>query len=268
MKNTIIKQKDPLDRFYTNDHVSNLCVSTLLSNLKVNPKNFQFIEPSAGNGSFLRSLELKGINKVESYDIFPASSLISKMDFFSYSPLSGSRLLFIGNPPFGKNSSLAIKFFNHAASFDSTQVIAFILPRSFKKQSIQNKLNLNFILEKEIDLPSESFTHDNKPYSLPCIFQIWKRSKTKRQKINPESTHIEFTIKENAQFCIRRVGANSGKILKGLDHNSNTTYFCKERTPGVLKFLKNFDFSNYINSTTAARSLSKLEINTILNDHF
>ena len=48
----------------------------------------------------------------------------------------------LGNPPFGKNCSLAIKFFNKAAEF--ADLIAFIIPRTFKRISIQNKLNLNF----------------------------------------------------------------------------------------------------------------------------
>ena len=45
---------------------------------------------------------------------------------------------------------MAIKFFNYTAKF--SQVIAFIIPKTFRK-NIQNKLDLNFHLLSDIDIP-------------------------------------------------------------------------------------------------------------------
>ena len=53
-----------------------------------------------------------------------------------------SNLHFIGNPPFGRQSSLAKKFIKHICSCDKTKTIAFILPKSFKKDSLK-KLHSN-----------------------------------------------------------------------------------------------------------------------------
>jgi len=72
------------------------------------------------------------------------------MNFFDFIP-ENKKYIVIGNPPFGKNSSLVINFFNKSAEF--ADVITFILPKTFKRVSIQNKLNLNFILIYNEDIP-------------------------------------------------------------------------------------------------------------------
>ena len=66
------------------------------------------------------------------------------MNYFDYVPNKTKRYLVVGNPPFGKISSIAIKFFNKSAEY--ADCIAFIIPRTFKRVSVQNKLNLNFHL--------------------------------------------------------------------------------------------------------------------------
>ena len=81
-----------------------------------------------------------------------------KQDFFDYFPPSNkTNILVIGNPPFGRVSSLAIKFFNYSAKW--ANVIAFIIPRTFRKTSIQNKLNNNFHLIYDEEIPNK-----------PCCF--------------------------------------------------------------------------------------------------
>ena len=47
----------------------------------------------------------------------------------------------IGNPPFGRQSSLAIKFIKKSAEFCDS--ISFILPKSFKKDSLKKHFPLN-----------------------------------------------------------------------------------------------------------------------------
>lgn len=100
-----------------------------------------FLEPSAGNGVFYN---LFPQNKY-GIDLNPQNDQIIKMDFFNYL-VSDKNVITIGNPPFGKNSSLAVKFFNHAAQFSN--MICFIVPKTFQKYSIKQKLNNRFFLQK------------------------------------------------------------------------------------------------------------------------
>ena len=46
-----------------------------------------------------------------------------------------SKMHIIGNPPFGRQSSLAIKFIKKSCEFCDS--ISFILPKSFKKDSLK-----------------------------------------------------------------------------------------------------------------------------------
>jgi len=94
---------------------------------------------------------------------------IIKMDFLKFKPKENKKYLIIGNPPFGRSSSIAIKFFNKAALF--SDCIAFILPRTFKRVSIQNRLDLNFSLIYTKDLPVKPCCFIPK-MEAKCCFQI------------------------------------------------------------------------------------------------
>ena len=66
----------------------------------------------------------------------------------------------IGNPPFGRQASFAIKFIKLCCEFATT--ISFILPKSFKKTSMQKHFSINYHLIYENDLPDNSFLVNNK----------------------------------------------------------------------------------------------------------
>lgn len=230
------------------------------------------IEPSAGNGSFYEGIKLLCKNKQRTfsmYDIDPKQIHINKKDFFDISIKNNT--LVIGNPPFGFSASLAIRFFNHAAK-QKTKLIAFILPRTFKKDSVKNKLNLNYRLVYEEDCPNDVFLLDGKKYNVPCVFQVWVYTSKKRKIENwpVENKWIGFTTPEEATFCLRRVGGRAGQILEGLpsEYSKVSTYFCIEKIEGSKDVLKNIDFTEVINSTVGVRSLSKREIHKLLHEHY
>lgn len=104
-------------------------------------------------------------------------------------------ILVIGNPSFWGTKQISNRFFKHAAKFANT--IAFIVPRSFRKVSIQNKLPLNFWLAREIEIPSNSFLLNGIEYSVPCVFQAWDKLSTSREKItfSTQSKYFSFTKK-------------------------------------------------------------------------
>ena len=107
-KNAKVVREEGLDKFYTIPSYSKKCINKVFE--LYDKYNFDLIvEPSAGDGSFFNQLEFE--NKV-GIDISPESENIVKMDFFDYQPPTHkNNILVIGNPPFGKISSQAIKFF-------------------------------------------------------------------------------------------------------------------------------------------------------------
>lgn len=124
---------------------------------------------------------------------------------------------------------MTIQFFNHAAKFANT--IAFILPRSFRKISIKNKLDLSFWLTKEIEVQKNSFLLQGQEYDVPCIFQVWKKRKEKREKIifPMRSEYFSFVkTKEDADFRIQRVGGNAGKAFLDKKWSINFQLLFKE----------------------------------------
>ena len=148
-------QKDKLDKFYTKKEVASICISQLnLDNYDV------IIEPSAGSGNF--SSQIEGCI---AYDIAPEHPDIIQQDFLTLEideNIKDKKILVIGNPPFGVQNNLAIAFFNRSAEFADT--IAFILPKSFRKQSVQNRLSLDFSLVMDTELFHKVSPHERLNY--------------------------------------------------------------------------------------------------------
>jgi hypothetical protein len=172
-----------LDQFYTNDDVVQECLALVgLDDYDV------IVEPSAGSGAFYVHLPAE---KRVGVDLEPACEGVIEQDYFKFVdiaaacqmfPIEGKTYLVVGNPPFGKNSSLARKFFNASALFADT--IAFVLPRTFRKPSTLNQLNEYFHLTKEIMLGNDAFhLPDGKTHDVPCVFQVWERYSRPRRKI-------------------------------------------------------------------------------------
>ena len=76
---------------------------------------------------------------------------------------------------------MAIKFIKNAAEYSDS--ISFILPKSFKKESLKKHFPLKYHLIYEYDLPKDSFLVDNKKHDVPCVFQIWERKDYDREVV-------------------------------------------------------------------------------------
>jgi hypothetical protein len=226
VNNKSLKIKN-LDKFYTNEHIVKECLDKF-NTYTFNINDFDLvIEPSAGSGKFL--LNINHDNKI-GIDIEPEHESIIKKDFFEYYPNKDTykNILTIGNPPFGRVCSLAIKFFNHASSFSN--VIAFIIPRSFRKESIQNKLDINFKLVYDMDISNKSDTF-YPPINVKCCFQIWVKNNNKRIIIKKSIKHNDWIFlnynKDNilsSDFAIRAYGGECGKII---EENFSNSFFEK-----------------------------------------
>ena len=175
IKQTKGLHRDTIDKYYTKEIVVEQCLNMVKKYIELNTDDL-IVEPSAGNGSFI-----KGIKELTSnfkfYDLEPENKEIIKQDylFYDYSNIKKAynKIHIIGNPPFGRQSSLAIKFIKKSCEFSDS--VSFILPKSFKKDSLKKSFPLQYHLIFEMDLPDKSFLVDGVEYDVPCIFQIWKK---------------------------------------------------------------------------------------------
>lgn len=267
-----MSKKNELDQYYTNPKYAKECMDRCSEHFNLN--DYILVEPCAGTGSFYHLFH----DKRKGYDLEPKfeDPNIEIGDFLEVKKLSSENVAVISNPPFGYASSLAVKFFNKCASFTEVKYICFIVPKTFMKVSIQNKLNTSMHLIYEKESPKNSFILNGSEYNVPCVFQIWER-KTTRRIIEDKvltSEFFEFTKKENAIFSIRRVGGRSGQYLEGTDYNSNSTYFisCSEENHQKIKnALTNEGYCGEIktlrSSTAGVNSVSKGELIKLIHKY-
>jgi hypothetical protein len=172
-------------------------------------------------------------------DIAPENKRIKQVNFLEWQPpKTKGKIHVIGNPPFGRQSSLCHKFINHAAKFADS--ISFILPISFKKQFNSSKIPTNFHLIKEILLPKEAFLKNNLTFALPTVFQIWQKGQTVRdipKKLIP--VNFAFVEKSQACLCVCRSG-NAGYATTQLQGRKRSHYY-------FIKILNEVDASELVN---------------------
>jgi len=250
-----------VDKFYTIPSISEKCINTIGSFYKWSDWGL-VVEPSAGNGSFLTLIPT---DKKIGMDILPDRIDIIKQDFFTYTSFIPN-ILVVGNPPFGRVSSLAIKFFNHASQW--ANVIAFILPRTFRRISVHNKLNLHFHLLFDEDIPMKpcSFSPN---MMAKCCFQIWEKRNTSRMIIELPITHNDWEFvgygpkddkgqptPPNADFAIRAYGGKCGEITKELGTLRPKSWHWITSNIDVDILIKRFNSLDYTISLDTARQNS------------
>lgn len=169
-----------LDQFYTNPKVAKRFVEEV--DRIYGFDNFDYIiEPSMGEGFIYRFLpedKRIGLDLEKNHpDCLEGDFLewAPEKSGISWNPLFGDKpkIMFVGNPPFGRNSKLAVEFFEHAAKF--SDVIAFIIPRTWVKYSIHKRLPKDFGLYFNAILPDASFIYKGEPYTVRCTAQAWSR---------------------------------------------------------------------------------------------
>lgn len=249
-----------LDQFYTHPTIAQQCYAMLVTYLAKHPlaqQPYTWLEPSAGDGSFFQHMP----NPKEGYDLEPRFPGITQQDFFTWTAQPHTGYITLGNPPFGKNSSLAVKFFNHAAS--ASDIVAFIVPKTFKKASVVKRLQSHMHLVFEYDLPANSFLYCGDPYDVPCTFQIW-RKETHVRVMNAPIQTTDFIFEKDftqADFLIQRVGVHAGAIKKTDSGVSAQSHWgVKALVPHVENVFKMLPFHEKKHHTAGNPSLSKGEI--------
>ncbi len=240
-----------LDQYYTRPDVATHCYAIFQQH--VDPAAFLLVEPSAGTGSFLKVMPAGSVG----YDVEPKFPGIWTADFLTVRIDSDRDVAIVGNPPFGRNAGMAVRFFNHAAA--QASVIAFILPRTFRKGSIENRLHRNFHLIREEPVPRDAFLFRGKPFSMPAVFQIWERRPYPRPLRPIDTCHPDFAFvtPDRANFAIQRVGARAGRLHHDFTASPSSHYFIRGHVEPVMARI---DFRSVAADVAGNPSLSKAEI--------
>jgi len=257
--------RNTIDKYYTKDIVVDFCLNLVKKYININDDDL-IIEPSAGNGSFINGIKSLTCNYIF-YDLEPDNDEIIKQDYllFDYSNMNKffDKIHIIGNPPFGRQSSLAIKFIKKSCNFCNS--ISFILPKSFKKDSLKKTFPLNFHLIYEIDLPEKSFLVDGIEHNVETIFQIWEKKSTNRI-VNEKMIPVNFIFvgkTENPDISFRRVGVNAGTIDININEKSiQSHYFIKfTNQKSIMDNINKLSTIKYdFNNTVGPKSISKQEL--------
>lgn len=245
-----MSKKSTLDQYYTKPEVAGMCFKMLLENLNIT-KEETFVEPSAGQGAFLK----EGF-KWEAYDLEPKHPLVDKKNFFDVTDLNNK--VVVGNPPFGFASSLALKFINHAEKHGAS-VVAFILPKTFKKKMFQEKVSHNLTLTLEKDLPKNSFILNGDSYDVPCVFQIWERGQREPLRFDE---YLRKGSPADYDFILRRVGGRAGKIITEQEFTHSSSMHVKGDPHLVTKYQD--EICEEASYTAGVKSITIDEINFII----
>ena len=278
-------KRNTIDKYYTKDSVVEMCLHYVRHHIEIQPDDL-IVEPSAGNGAFINGIKLLSSN-YRFYDLEPETKStvgtfgtvvgtfgtgepteIIKQDYLllNYGELKNqfAKIHVIGNPPFGRQSSIAIRFIRKSCEFADS--VSFILPKSFKKDSLKKTFPPNFHLIFEIDLPYKSFLVDGVEYDVPCVFQIWEK-KTESRVVSEKLEPIHFIFVKKTQapdISVRRIGVNAGALsTAGIDEKSaESHYFIKFTNDKSVKdnvtLLSTIKYT--FDNTVGPKSISKQEL--------
>ena len=227
------KQKD---QFFTPVKTAQHCFEKFCEKIKdfgESEKDFVFIEPSAGDGSFLKVLPN---DRTIAMDIESTSSNILEQDYLDWNP-KGGRYVVFGNPPFGLRGHLALKFINHSRDFDA-EYVCFILPQLFESdgKGVPRKRVKGFNLIYSEKLETNFYEPNKNELTINTIFQIWSKNHT-----NDEYNIQEFSTEKMRVYSMSdggTVASTRNKDMIGKCHvYLPSTCFGKEN----IKCYNSFD---------------------------
>ena len=238
----VIGRNVELDGYHTDPKIAKKCFSLLkkiLRKEKVKLKDYTFLEPSAGSGSF--------------YDLLPAEKRIGidiekynddyiTHEFLTWNPSSDKRkYIAVGNPPFGYRGWLALSFLNRAS--DYCDYVGFILPKGFiseSRGSPKYRVPTMKLIHSE-ELPNDIFRGSNgKIFKVNTVWQVWKKIQSKENK---RPTSAKPFRKKLLELNAGAKKTNGGWLTYKCDEHLDlyTVDKRKERLCGI-KLLDKYDF--------------------------
>lgn len=257
------------EQFYTPPNIVGR-VLDLVQGVHPNWVEAPFLEPAGGTGTFIETARARGCGELHSWDIEPLHPDVVKGDFLLQS-LGFRGAVCATNPPFGRNNALSIPFFNHAAP--ACDVIAFIVPRSWRKWSVVNRLDRDFRLAEDHDLKINYLDANGKDVQafdkLRTCIQVWTRYEGRRPRYSVEDRGLVRRVgPEEADAALTIFGFSCGKVTTDFPRKKVTTQmYLKLQHPRALEALENVDFSQFFLNTAYTEALSIHEVNYLLNEY-
>ena len=260
------------EQFYTPPDTASQVVELVLRHFP-NAVNQLWVEPAGGTGRFLDAFAAAGVTRTWSCDIEPHDPRVQQLDFLTLDPVEHlADAVVVTNPPFGRNNALSVPFFNKSAEFAS--VLAFIVPRSWRKWSITDRLDKRFhlVADEDIGVDYEDISGQKISTSgnLQTCVQVWERRDNARESIHVENRgYIAKADPVSADISLTVFGRGCGTVKTDFPRLPNTTQmFLNIRALSVLEALCSVDFSRFFRQVAYTEALSLREINYLLNEWF
>ena len=144
------------------------------------------------------------------------------------------------------------------------------------QKPLRHAFDLKFHCVHSSELPANSFVLNGAPYDVPCVFQIWQKKTVNRtvetavQPIGFQYVKVDDATAYDVAF--RRVGGHAGKCFVNdgtTKYNAQSHHFLKfddACVPFMGDIIEKINAHTFPSNTVGPRSLSKSEINAVLND--
>lgn len=256
------------EQYYTPRETAERLVSTMLGFASAES---QWLEPAGGTGVFVDAMKRAGVQSVASYDIEPLHpGVLQTADFLLEDISHLKNCVTLTNPPFGRANKLSVPFFNKCATVSDT--IGFLVPKSWRKWSVINRLHSSFHLahDEELCVDFQYLNDANKSTGkLATVFQIWEKKPYAREKITVQDRKYIVKVSPScADASLTIFGRGCGKVKTSFPPVANTTQmFLKTTEPWVLDALATLDYGRFCNNVAFVEALSIHEINFLLNEY-
>jgi hypothetical protein len=221
------------DQFFTPEHITERCWSVFKDKVDIDIDDYIFIEPSAGDGAFLKILPKNTI----ALDIEPRNKLVKKQDYLLWKPTDMTKKYIVfGNPPFGLRGHVALNFIRHSLEF--ADYVCFILPQLFEsdgKGSPRKRVKGYNLIHSE-KISALFYTPENTNIGVNGVFQIWSKFTTNKNYIisKPNQDNIKvYSLSDGGTVSSTR----NKKMLYKCDIYLPSTCFGKEN----MKIYNTFD---------------------------
>ena len=198
------------------------------------PADAKVCVPGAGVGTYVVALLEQGVapENIFAVEFDPTyyelgSAMFERLgvryvfsDFLDWQPNMRFDVV-IGNPPYGRVSALAVKFLNKAAELTSD--VRYVLPRTFRKPSIMNRVTPELHLVEDDLVSDEMFGG-----TILTCYQRWEKRDYPRVKLPTVTSHpdFKFVTVDEANLFVGAVGAAAGSVKQeGYGHYNTRHYF-------------------------------------------
>ena len=257
------------EQFYTPRETADLVVARVVG-LVPDALGRTWLEPAGGTGVFIEAAMAAGVRDLVSLDIEPLHPLVAEGDFLT-SDLSVAGAVTVSNPPFGRNNSLSVPFFNGCAKY--SDVIAFIVPRSWRKWSVTNRLDPWFGLVADDDLTVDYVDakgeHVHGRRLLRTCLQVWERRAEPRPRVGVQDRGlVRRAAPDAADVALTIFGFGCGTVQTEFPRRKVTTQmYLTLEDPRALEALRAVDYSRFSRHVAYTEALSLHEVNYLLNEY-